>query len=347
MKAFRLYASNDVRMVDVEVPTPGPGEALIRVAASGVCGSDVHGVAEADRYGYPLPYTLGHETTGYVASFGEPSSPDETGAEPEIGVGDAVALYPLIFCGRCPSCAAGQGNQCRSRFPISLGAGRDGGMAEYVVAPTSNLVRLGDLDPVIAAPLTDAGMTSHNAVSIVKDRLGPGSTCVVIGVGGLGHLALQLLQALTPARVIAVDSDPVRLEHSREFGAHEIVAAGEGAEERIGELCGGLGAEVVLDFVGSPETVELDCRVVASGGKLVVVGLSGGVVPVSLGGALPPQTDVVVPLAGGLADLRAVVELARDGRLRPVVTSYPLAEAQDVLDRLHRGVVEGRAVLIP
>src|SRR4029453_3923294 len=119
---------------------------------------------------------------------------------------------------------------CRTRFPPSLGVVWDGGMAEYLVAPAMNLVPIGDLDPVPAAPLTHPRMTSYNAISLAKDRLGEGSRCVVIGVGGLGHVALQILKAITPARVIAVDLDEARLAYARELGAWETVVSGPAAQ---------------------------------------------------------------------------------------------------------------------
>ncbi|GHF36432.1 D-arabinose 1-dehydrogenase-like Zn-dependent alcohol dehydrogenase [Amycolatopsis bartoniae] len=206
---------------------------------------------------------------------------------------------------------------------------------------------MGDLDPVVAAPLTDAGKTSHNAVSVAKDRLGEGSVCVVVGIGGIGHVALQVLRAITRARVIAVDTDPDRLGYARELGAGETVQSGPGARERIAELCDGMGADVVFDFVGLSQTVELACGVVAAGGKIVMVGLGDGVVPVKLGGVLPQQVEVVVPLAGGKPNLEAVLELARKGEVTAKVTTFPLAEVADVVRRVHEGKVLGRAVLVP
>jgi propanol-preferring alcohol dehydrogenase len=339
MQAFRLYGDRDGRLEDVPIPTAGPDQVRVKVAAVGVCGSDVHALEAAGRFGYPMPYTLGHETVGWVDTLGEGVS----GFEPGL----PVALFPLIPCGRCTNCAQGRANLCRTRFPVSLGAGLDGGMAEYVVAPARNLVPLGDLDPIVAAPLTDAGMTSHNAVAQVRDRLVEGSVCVAIGIGGLGHVALQVLRATTPARVIAVDTEPERLAYARALGAWETVEAGPDAQKRIAELCDGLRADVVLDFVGSSETVDLACGSVAAGGKLVMVGLGDGVVPVRLGGALPPQVDVVVPLAGSKADLEAVLDLARRGLVEAKVTAFGLGDVLEVIDRVHRGEVMGRAVLIP
>jgi propanol-preferring alcohol dehydrogenase len=339
MKAFRLFGTQDVRLEDVDRPVPGAGEVLIKVAAAGMCGSDVHAVAAAGRYGYPVPHTLGHEIVGWVERLGEGVA--------GVSVGTAVAIYPLISCECCPNCLDGRANQCRTRFPSALGAGRDGGMADYVVTTAESLVPIGDLDPVAAAPLTDAGMSSHNAVSTVKDRLGEGSRCVVIGIGGLGHVALQILRAITPARVIAVDTDEERLRFAKQLGAWETVQSGVDAKDRIDALCDGIGADVVLDFVGSRQTVALACGTVAAGGKLVLVGLADGSVEVKLGGALPPQVEVVLPLAGSIHNLRAVIALAREGKVVAKATAFPLHEAEQVLHRVHDGQIIGRAVLVP
>lgn len=339
MKAFRLYGDNDVRMVDVELPEPGPRQARVKVAATGVCGSDVHGVEQAERWGYPLPYTLGHETVGWVDAIGD----DDT----HLQVGDAVAVYPLLSCERCPNCAEGRVNQCRTRLPFSIGAGADGGMAEFVIAPAENLVPIGALDPVEAAPLTDAGMTSYNAVAEASSRLAAGARVVVIGVGGLGHVALQILAAESDALVIAVDLDDSRLDQAKTLGAWETVRSDASAGERIAQLCEGIGAEVVIDFVGTRDSVALACGVVASGGKLVMVGLGDGVVPVKLGGILPQQVEAVVPLAGSRADLEAVISLAQRGAVHAKVSPFPLADAEDVLRQVHGGEILGRAVLIP
>jgi propanol-preferring alcohol dehydrogenase len=339
MQAFRLFGTQDVRLVEVDTPRPGSGEVLIKVAAAGMCGSDVHAVEAADRFGYPLPHTLGHEIVGWVEALG----PAVSG----WAVGDAVAVFPLVSCERCPNCLDGRANLCRTRFPSSLGAGRDGGMANYVVAPASGLVAIGDLDPVAAAPLTDAGMTSYNVVANVRDRLVEGSRCVVIGIGGLGHVAVQIIRAITPARVIAVDTDAARLSYARQLGAWETVEAGADAKARIAALCEGIGAEVAIDMVGSRETVDLACGVVATGGKLALVGIADGAVEVRLGGALPPQVEVFVPLAGSRHDLEAVIALARAGKVAAKTTTFPLDAAEEVLHRLRSGTIIGRAVLTP
>jgi propanol-preferring alcohol dehydrogenase len=221
-------------------------------------------------------------------------------------------------------------------------------MAELVVVPARQLIPIGDLDVAQAAPLTDAGLTPYHAIEVTRRGLGPSGTCVVIGVGGLGHMAVQILSATTAARIVAVDVREDALQLAREVGAHETIPSGQHAAAHIRTLVGSApgGADVVLDFVGSPSTVDLSRAVVAAGGDVAVVGLAGGALPVGFG-TLPMEARVSVPFWGTRAELAQVVALARAGRIRAHVERFALKDAQNAYDSLRAGRLKGRAVVIP
>src|SRR3954468_6660570 len=238
MRAYRLTAAGRAALVEVPRPEPGPGEALLRVLAAGVCRTDLD-LLRSGGAGHPLPVTLGHEIVGEVV----------TGAER----GTLVAVYELLGCGGCVACARGGDNVCRDIVPGAIGITRDGGMADHVVVPARNLVPLGDVDPVRAAPLTDAGMTALHAVERARRLLEPAATAVVVGIGGLGHLAVQFLRATSQVRIIAADVEAARLDFAADLGAHAGVLTRPGAADAIRAANGGRQADVVLDFVGAQD----------------------------------------------------------------------------------------------
>lgn len=330
-------------VVTVPDPEPGPGEVLLRVAAAGVCHADVEVLGlPAEEFPFPLPLTLGHEGVGTVAALGA----GVTGLEE----GEPVAVYGPWGCGRCAACADGAENYCPHAAELGIsppGLGAPGAMAEYLLVDDArHLVPLAGLDPVAAAPLTDAGLTSYHAVKRALPRLAPGTAAVVIGVGGLGHLAVQLLRALTASRVIAVDVAEEKLALARTVGAHEAVLSDERAAERVRELTDGQGARAVFDFVGSPETVATAGRAASVAGEVAVVGLGGGALPVGMR-ATPNGVTVRSPYWGTRGEFVEVLELARAGALRVHVETYGLAEAPLAYERLRAGRVDGRAVVLP
>ncbi|HSL23695.1 MAG TPA: NAD(P)-dependent alcohol dehydrogenase [Vicinamibacterales bacterium] len=342
MKAFRLTAPNTTELTDVPQPEPGPGEVLVRVGAAGVCHSDLH-VIEAPE-GFPLPLTLGHENAGWVEALG-------------AGVagwreGEAVAVYGIVGCGSCVACLRGMDNECRTVFPGGIGLSRDGGMAEYVKVPASHLLPIGDLDVAQAAPLTDAGLTPYHAIQLFRDVLRPGAACVVIGVGGLGHMAVQILAETTSVRVIAVDVSDDALNLAGRMGAHHTVKSDADAGRAIRELLGPPpgGADAVLDFVGVTETLALAASVVSTGGRLALVGLGGGTLSLRPGVGpigVPMETQVVVPFWGTRAELAEVIALARAGRIRAQVEPFPLDRVAEAYDKLRARALTGRAVVLP
>jgi alcohol dehydrogenase, propanol-preferring len=344
MRALRLTRwGAPATLEEIPVPEPGPGQVLLKVTAAGACHSDLHLMDWPEgQLPWKLPFTLGHENAGVVRAVG-------AGVQ-GFAKGDPVVVYGPWGCGRCRPCRLGRENYCEAAASIPAaggGLGLDGGMAEYMLVPSSrHLVPLGGLDPVQAAPLTDAGLTPYHAIKPSLDRLVPGSTAVVIGVGGLGHMAVQLLRALSAARIVAVDKDPTRLEAARALGADHAVVAGAGAADEIRRATGGVGAELVLDVVGSDDTLALGAKVLCAEGRLVILGLALGTLPVNYF-ALPYGAQVSTSYWGTLPELIELVALARDGRIRAQVEVVPLDQAARAYQRLRAGEIAGRAVIVP
>ena len=327
---------------DVPVPEPGPGEVVLRVAGAGACHSDLH-LMEFPPGAMPFdpPFVLGHETTGHVEALG-------AGVD-GLRAGDAVAIYGPWGCGHCPTCRTGAENYCDRAAELRLlapGIGHDGGMAEFVRVPARLTVPLGDLDPVAAAPLTDAGLTPYHALKRSLPLLVPGTTVVVIGAGGLGHLAIQLVRALTPSRLIVVDVDEQKRSQALELGADLALDPGADAEARIRDATAGQGAELVLDLVGADATLALAAKVVRVRGHLTVVGIAGGTLPFSFFG-LPYEAAVATTYWGSITELVEVLDLARAGRIHAEVERFPLDRALDAYDRMRAGTLRGRAVITP
>ncbi|MFI7612051.1 NAD(P)-dependent alcohol dehydrogenase [Nonomuraea terrae] len=330
-------------VVTVPDPEPGPGQVLVKVAAAGVCHSDLAVMSvPGEALPFPLPLVLGHEGAGTVAALGAGVT--------RWQVGDAVAVYGAWGCGLCAACAEGRENYCPRAaglgiFPPGLGAA--GAIAEYLLVDDArHLVPLGDLDPVRAVPLTDAGLTPYHAIKRTLPKLRPGGTAVVIGVGGLGHVGVQLLRALSPATVVALDVSEDKLALAREVGAHETLLPDEHAAAAVRALTDGLGARAVFDFVGAPATVALAGAVAGLDGDIVIAGLGGGRLPVGFG-ALPYGTTVTTTYWGTRAELIEVLDLARTGAVEVHVETYTLDRAPDAYARLHDGKVHGRAVILP
>jgi propanol-preferring alcohol dehydrogenase len=340
MHAFRLTAPQTTDFTTVPQPEPKPGEVLVRVGAAGVCHSDLHIIDDPHALGMPLPLTLGHENAGWIEALGAGVSGFEKG--------EAVAVYGIVGCGTCVACLAGRDNECRRTAAGGIGLSRDGGMAEYVVVPARQLIPIGDLDVAQAAPLTDAGLTPYHAIELSRHNLRPSSTVVVIGVGGLGHMAVQILSVTTASRIIAVDLRDEALALAREVGAHEAFKSDDTAVANIRALVGPPpgGADVVLDFVGAAPTLEIARSVVSTGGDLVIVGLAGGTLPVGFG-TMPFEARVTVPFWGTRAELAEVIALARAGRIRAHVEKFPLSDVRKAYDALRAGRLSGRAVVVP
>jgi propanol-preferring alcohol dehydrogenase len=343
MKAFQFVEfQKPAELREVPIPEPGSGQVLIKIGGAGACHSDLHILeAPATTKGFKLPFTLGHENAGWVEKLGSGA----TG----FAVGDPVIVYGPWGCGLCANCRLGMENYCSnpgSERPGGLG--RNGGMANYmIVASTRFLLPLGTLDPRDAAPLTDAALTSYHAVKRSIHLLGPGSTAVVIGAGGLGQMAIQVLKALTAAAtVIAVDTSTAKLETAKKMGADETLVSGNDAVKRIMDITRGQGANLVLDMVGVKPTLEMTAQVSRVLGHVTIVGLGGGALPVNFHSPAK-ECSVASPYWGSIPELMEVISLAQAGRIKMLVEQFPLERASEAYRLLHDGKIQGRAVIVP
>ena len=325
-------------------PEPGPGQVVVRIAAAGACHSDLHLMYDFDPGLLPfqLPFTLGHENAGTVEAIG-------AGVQ-HLEIGEPVAVYGSWGCGRCWRCHQGNENYCERAAELGGfggGLGFDGGMAPLMLVPQARwLVPIGDLDPVEAAPLTDAGLTPYHAIKRSLHLLAGGSTAVVIGVGGLGHLAVQILKATSAARIVAVDLKPEALELARSLGADHVVPSDASAADAIRGITGGKGADLAVDFVGIDATIALAAQVTRPLGHATIVGIGGG--SFSFGFfAIPYEVSLATTYWGSLPELSEVLDLGRRGLVKPYIQRFALADAVAAYEALRAGEIEGRAVIVP
>ncbi len=347
MKALQyVEIGQPPRVVEVPKPVAGPGQIVLKVTAAGVCHSDEFVMsipAEAfPSFGWSVPMTLGHEGAGIVHEIGAGVT--------EFSVGDAVLVYGPWGCGSCTYCV--EGNEMLCPFAVELGIqppglGHPGAMAEYLLVDDArHLVPLGDLDPIQNVSLTDAGLTPYHAIKNSLPKMGAGSSVVTIGAGGLGHMAIQILRALTGATVITLDVSEAKRAHALEVGAHHVFDSNEDAVAQVRALSGGIGANVVLDFVGIQATAELAGKLVAPAGDVQIIGVGGGALPVGFG-ALAYDATVRSPYWGSRRDLLDVIELARRGQIRVDFEAFSLDDGPKAYERLHAGTLRGRAVIVP
>ncbi|MTD54587.1 NAD(P)-dependent alcohol dehydrogenase [Amycolatopsis pithecellobii] len=348
MKALRLtqWKSEPV-LTDVPEPHPGPGEAVVRIGGAGACHSDLHLMHDFGPGQLPWgpPFTLGHENAGWIHELG----PGTSGLE----IGQAVAVYGPWGCGTCARCRLGIETYCENpaQAPVPSGGGGlglDGGAAELMLVPsTRHLVPLPDgLDPATAAPLTDAALTPYHAIRRSWPKLAPGTTAVVIGIGGLGHLAVQILRATTATRIVAVDTRKDALTLAEESGADHALPAEAETSQKIRDLTGGKGADAIFDCVGNDRTLALAAESARTLGDLTIIGLGGGTLPIGFF-TLPYELSVQTTYWGSRPELIEVLDLAARGHLRAATTTFPLDEAIEAYHRLEAGDLTGRAVIVP
>jgi alcohol dehydrogenase, propanol-preferring len=343
MPAYRLLAwGTQVELVEVPVPTPRGRELLVEVQAVGLCHSDLF-VMGCDEgvLPYDLPLTLGHEVAGRVVAVG-PEADDSL-------IDRSGVVHGVWSCGECHNCRRGQDNHCLGlQGRVGCGLGRDGGLATYLLVPDErHFVEAQDVPPTALAPLADAGLTVQHAIRTHRDALVGDCAALVIGVGGLGHLAVQVLRATTSARVLAVDPRPEACSLAESLGAHHTSLSVDDALARLAASTGLPGVDVVLDFVGSDATIAQAMAALVPGGRVVVVGGARGSVVVGKGVDLPLGWQVSAPFWGPREDLVAVVELAEKGLLDPVVEVVPFGDVKAAYDRLRAGGVTGRIVVVP
>jgi len=345
MRAIQLIKPQQFpELRDIPVPKPGPGEVLLKMTAAGLCHSDI---AVMDVYavalGYKLPMTLGHECVGTIVDAGD-------AAKPNVTIGESVMVYGPWGCGRCHMCATGFENYCENATAQNItppGLGHDGGCAEYIIVDDPrHCIPIGDMDPVIAAPLTDAALTPYHAIQASRGKLGANSVAVVIGVGGLGHIAIQLIKNITGADVVAVDIDPGHLELAAKVGADHCLKSDDAAVAAVKDLTHGLGADVVFDFVGAQPTMDLGAQMTKVMGDWVIVGIGGGVAKAGFG-VMPYECAVNAPYWGTRSELIDVVGLAERGVIEVHAETFNLSDGVEAYHKLHEGKVMGRAVLVP
>jgi alcohol dehydrogenase, propanol-preferring len=343
MIAYRLVEPQEPpQLQDVPKPSPGAGQLLIKVGGCGLCHTDIGLMArtKAEWLNTQPPFTLGHEIAGWVGEIGQ--------GVVGFKVGEPVAVVPVWgSCGHCPPCRRGEENFCYyiARL-IGAGVGFDGGLAEYVLVDARFAVPMGDFDPVLAAPLTDAGLTTYTAIKPALPLLAPGSTAVVIGVGGLGLLGVQFLRTLCSARVIAVDNDPTHLALAKQHGADDTLPSDASTAEQIRSLTSGAGATFILDCVGAEGTLKTAVAALARLGRLTLVGAALKTVPFGLH-EVPWGAQLATSMNGGTVNLREVIDLARLGRIEIIEDRYPLSRVGDGYTALKNGTLRGRAVCIP
>ncbi|MFI7600420.1 alcohol dehydrogenase catalytic domain-containing protein [Actinoplanes sp. NPDC049681] len=343
MRAYRMVEwGRAPQAVEVPVPAPGAGQVLVRVAGCGLCRSDLTmrrmPRTAGERLGWAMPFTLGHETAGWVAALG-------TGVD-GLAEGDPVALTASASCGTCWHCLRGLDTGCPHGL-AGRGYGRDGGLAEYVlVTGRRGVLPLGGLDPAHAGPLTDAGATAYHAVRRALPRISAGGTVVVLGVGGLGLFAVQFLRVLTAARVVAVDPDPGRRALADEAGAVPCEGVNAETSGRLRRLTGSSGADAVLDFVGTDETIAAGVAAVRPGGAYGLVGSAGGRLCAPWFGTLPRDGEVFTFQGSTIADAQEVIALAGAGLIRNPVEEFAFEAVEEAYARLAAGTLTGRAVIV-
>jgi propanol-preferring alcohol dehydrogenase len=340
MLAVRSYAAGEpLRLEQLPIPEPTGSEIRVRVAGCGVCHTDLH-VARSDRLRVERPITLGHEIAGWIDAAGPGSAAELRRAR--VREGAAVLVFGGWGCGACAQCTAGEEQRCETG--TSPGFQKDGGYAEFVIVPHArHLVPLGQLDPVEAAPLADAGVTPWRAIQRAKAWLQPDARVLLIGLGGLGQFALQYLRRLPDLTIAVRELNPDKLAIADELGAD--LGLLDGDESLVALGLGGQ-ADVVFDFVGNDSTLDYAVRNVAAGGLVSVVGEAGGHLDFSFD-RVPVEASITTTAWGSLPDLQQVVGLARRHRMRWSVERMPLTEAAAAHDRLAEGRVAGRIVLVP
>ncbi|HZJ50106.1 MAG TPA: NAD(P)-dependent alcohol dehydrogenase [Actinomycetota bacterium] len=344
MKAARLHNYNEDLKIDEqdEPKADQPHDVIVKIGAAGLCRTDLH-IRDGDwkqiqqDAGFSLPYTLGHENAGWVHEIGSAVS--------NVEVGDTVILHPLITCGLCRACRAGDDMHCIDGiFPGLLA---DGGFAHFLKTSARNVIKLDEsLQPKDVAAQADAGLTAYHAVKKASDILYPGTTAVVIGAGGLGHIAIQCLKALTPAQIVVVDKSDAALKLSSDWGADETVVADGSHIDKVKEITNGDGAEVVLDFVAERGVEKEVPSMVRNHGTYYVVGY-GGALDVTTHEMIFREISVVGNLVGTYNDLAELMTLNAQGKVQLHTSTYPLEAINDAMADLDGGRLQGRGILIP
>jgi NAD+-dependent secondary alcohol dehydrogenase Adh1 len=341
MKAVRLHGYHQMPVVE-DVPEPsvqGPLDVVVKIGGAGVCRTDLHIIEGqwAEAMAPALPYTLGHENAGWVHAIGSGVT--------SVAVGDTVILHPTPTCGLCAACRAGNDMHCaNSTFP---GLSHDGGMAEYLLTSARCCVKLDpSTEPKDVAALADAGITAYHAVRKAVPLLPPGTTAVVIGAGGLGHIGIQCLAALTATKIIVVDRNPDALKLAEQLGADHTVVADGNHVAAVQDLTEGQGAHVVLDFVAEQGAENDGFAMTRPAGSYFVIGY-GGTVQIPTLDIISTERNIIGNIVGTYTDLAELMVLAQAGKVTLHTKTYPLDAAVEAIGDLDAGRVRGRAILVP
>ncbi|MEH6795393.1 MAG: NAD(P)-dependent alcohol dehydrogenase [Rhodococcus sp. (in: high G+C Gram-positive bacteria)] len=341
MRAVQVVGYHkNLEMTEVPIPeVRGPLDVIVKIGGAGVCRTDLH-ILEgqwAEKSGVTLPYTIGHENAGWVHAVGS--------AVTNVREGDKVILHPLVTCGLCRACRSGDDVHCEtSDFP---GIDTNGGYADYLRTNARTVVKIDDsLEPSAVAALADAGLTAYHAAAKAARRLTPRDKCVVIGAGGLGHIGIQVLEALSPAELIVIDRNADAVKLALTLGADHAVVADGSQVDQVMELTGGLGAEVVLDFVGENGSTAEGLAMTRRAGDYQVIGY-GENVDVPTIDLVSAEKNIVGNLVGSYNDLCDLMSLAARGAVNLHTQTYALDDFQSAIDDLDNGRVRGRAILVP
>jgi len=349
MKAARITSPQQpLEVMDIETPKPKDVEVVVKVKATGVCHSDLHlweggydtgdGFMKVTDRGVKFPVTPGHEIVGTVSEVG--------GAVQGISVGDNVLVYPWIGCGICSACRVGNDNICDT--PRSLGVFQNGGYAEYVLVPHFKfLAKIDGIDLDAATSLACSGLTAYTAIK--KSNANSQHNMVIFGAGGLGLMGVQIARAITNANIICVDIDDAKLTLAKELGADSAVNSKDpDAAQKIISLCNGKGADCVIDFVNAPPTVKMGLTVLRKRGNMILVGLFGGSIDLSLVTIPLKAITIQGAYTGNYNDMLELIGLAKRGVINPTISKrYSLSDANTALEDLKARKIIGRAVINP
>ena len=341
MKAVRLHGYHQMPVVE-DVPEPsvqGPLDVVVKIGGAGVCRTDLHIIEGqwAEAMAPALPYTLGHENAGWVHAIGSGVT--------SVAVGDTVILHPTPTCGLCAACRAGNDMHCiNNSFP---GLSHDGGMAEYLLTSARCCVKLDpSTEPKDVAALADAGITAYHAVRKAVPLLPPGTTAAVIGAGGLGHIGIQCLAALTATKIVVVDRNPDALKLAEQLGADHTVVADGNHVDAVKGLTEGQGAHVVLDFVAEQGAENDGFAMTRPAGSYFVIGY-GGTVQIPTLDIISTERNIIGNIVGTYTNLAELMVLAQAGKVTLHTKTYPLDAAVEAIGDLDAGRVRGRAILVP
>ena len=349
MKSAQIIEPNKpLEINETELPKPNGNQVIVKVKSTGVCHSDLHlweggydtgdGFMKVTDRGVKFPVTPGHEVVGSVEEIGD--------SVQGVSIGDLVLVYPWIGCGECPTCEKGDTNLCES--PKSLGVFQDGGYAEYVLVPDAKfLAKIDNLDPDAAASLACSGLTAFTAVK--KALTNSPENILIVGAGGLGLMGVQIANALTKANIICADLDDEKLESAKKLGATHIINTKESdAVKKIMSICNEKGVDSIIDFVNAPPTVKMDLSLIRKRGNIILVGLFGGSVELSLVSVPLKAITIQGAYTGNYNDMLELIKLAQRGVINPIVSKhYKLDDANTALDDLKNRKIIGRAVINP